>query len=179
MAAALWRGGIGFGGVISFVFADLIAFPLLLVYRKYYGRASMLRMFVTFWALMATAGLVVGGRVPRRRRRARAGTPVPAVTASFHWNYTTVLNIVFIVVFGALLRLRARRARAGFGLIRGDRSRPRPLTTLGRAMAKIVDILASGPSSSFEFFPPKTPAAEEQLEQALLELEPLPRRSCR
>ena len=40
-------------------------------------------------------------------------------------------------------------------------------------MAKIVDILANGPSSSFEFFPPKTPAAEEQLEQALLELEPL------
>ena len=40
-------------------------------------------------------------------------------------------------------------------------------------MAKIVDILTNGPSSSFEFFPPKTPAAEEQLEQALLELEPL------
>ena len=40
-------------------------------------------------------------------------------------------------------------------------------------MAKIVDILARGPSSSFEFFPPKTPAAEEQLEQALRELEPL------
>src|SRR5690349_18607009 len=40
-------------------------------------------------------------------------------------------------------------------------------------MAKIVDILANGPSSSFEFFPPKTPAAEEQLEQALAELEPL------
>jgi methylenetetrahydrofolate reductase (NADH) len=42
-----------------------------------------------------------------------------------------------------------------------------------RGMAKIVDILAAGPSSSFEFFPPKTPAAEAQLEQALLELEPL------
>jgi methylenetetrahydrofolate reductase (NADPH) len=40
-------------------------------------------------------------------------------------------------------------------------------------MAKIVDILASGPSSSFEFFPPKTPAAEAQLEDALAELEPL------
>ena len=40
-------------------------------------------------------------------------------------------------------------------------------------MAKIADILASGPSSSFEFFPPKTPAAEEQLEIALRELEPL------
>jgi methylenetetrahydrofolate reductase (NADPH) len=40
-------------------------------------------------------------------------------------------------------------------------------------MAKIADILASGPSSSFEFFPPKTPAAVDQLEVALGELEPL------
>jgi uncharacterized membrane protein YraQ (UPF0718 family) len=60
-AAALWRGGIGFGGVISFIFADLIAFPLLLVYRKYYGAASMRRMLLTFWALMSIAGLAVEG----------------------------------------------------------------------------------------------------------------------
>src|ERR1700704_4768156 len=40
-------------------------------------------------------------------------------------------------------------------------------------MPKIVDILATGPSSSFEFFPPKTPAAELQLEQTLRDLEPL------
>jgi methylenetetrahydrofolate reductase (NADPH) len=40
-------------------------------------------------------------------------------------------------------------------------------------MSKIVDILAAGPSHSFEFFPPKTPAAEAQLEETLRELEPL------
>jgi methylenetetrahydrofolate reductase (NADH) len=40
-------------------------------------------------------------------------------------------------------------------------------------MTKIVDILAAGPSHSFEFFPPKTPAAEAQLEETLRELEPL------
>src|SRR4051812_46018233 len=38
---------------------------------------------------------------------------------------------------------------------------------------KIVDILASGPSRSFEFFPPKTPAAELLLEETLRDLEPL------
>ena len=37
LAAALWRGGISFGGVIAFIFADLIAIPLLLIYRRYYG----------------------------------------------------------------------------------------------------------------------------------------------
>ena len=39
LAAALWTGGISFGGVIAFIFADLIAFPLLLIYRRYYGTA--------------------------------------------------------------------------------------------------------------------------------------------
>ena len=40
-------------------------------------------------------------------------------------------------------------------------------------MAKISDILAGGRSISFEFFPPRTPEAEEQLERTLTELEPL------
>jgi uncharacterized membrane protein YraQ (UPF0718 family) len=106
LAAALWRGGIGFGGIISFIFADLIALPLLLVYRKYYGGASMWRMLVTFWALMSIAGLAVEGifqlfgAVPDR-------TAVPEVMTTFHWNYTTVLNIVGLVVVAVLLRLRA------------------------------------------------------------------------
>jgi hypothetical protein len=37
LAAALWKGGISFGGVISFIFADLIALPFLLIYRRFYG----------------------------------------------------------------------------------------------------------------------------------------------
>ena len=61
MAAALWHGGISFGGVISFIFADLITLPLLLIYRKYYGTALTVRIFFTFWALMSTAGLAVEG----------------------------------------------------------------------------------------------------------------------
>src|SRR5260221_2791 len=61
MAAALWHGGISFGGVISFIFADLIALPLLLIYRKYYGTALTVRLFVVFYAVMAAAGLVVEG----------------------------------------------------------------------------------------------------------------------
>jgi YHS domain-containing protein len=61
MAAALWHGGISFGGVISFIFADLIALPLVLIYRKYYGRRLALRLFFTFYAVMAAAGLVVEG----------------------------------------------------------------------------------------------------------------------
>src|SRR5437899_2587492 len=61
MAAALWHGGISFGGVISFIFADLIALPLVLIYRKYYGTKLSLKLFFTFWAVMSAAGLIVEG----------------------------------------------------------------------------------------------------------------------
>jgi hypothetical protein len=56
LAVAFWKGGISFGGVISFVFADLITFPLLLIYRKYYGRRLTARILVVFWAVMAAGG---------------------------------------------------------------------------------------------------------------------------
>ena len=68
MAAALWHGGISFGGVIAFIFADLITLPLLLIYRKYYGTRLTLRLLVWFWAVMAVAGLAVEGHLRRRRR---------------------------------------------------------------------------------------------------------------
>ena len=60
LAAALWKGGISFGGVISFIFADLVAAPLVLIYRRYYGGALTLRLVGLFWAVMAAAGLIVG-----------------------------------------------------------------------------------------------------------------------
>ena len=67
LAASLWKGGISFGGVIAFIFADLITFPLLLIYRRYYGTRLMLRMLVVFWALMSTAGLVTEAHLPGGR----------------------------------------------------------------------------------------------------------------
>ena len=114
LAAALWKGGISFGGVISFIFADLIAFPLLLIYRRYYGTRLMLRMLVVFWALMSTAGLVTegifraAGLVPTMR-------PTTIAPAHFSWNYTTYLNIVFLVLFGVLYWAYRNRDRLGGG----------------------------------------------------------------
>src|SRR5947208_2658952 len=98
MAAALWHGGISFGGVISFLFADLIALPLVVIYRKYYGRRLALRLFVTFYAVMAAAGLIVegifyvAGAIPESR-------PETIVETSFEWSYTTFLNIAFLALF--------------------------------------------------------------------------------
>ncbi len=114
LAASLWKGGIAFGGVIAFIFADLITFPLLLIYRRYYGTRLMLRMLVVFWALMSTAGLITeaifraAGLVPTMR-------PVSVAPPQFSWSYTTYLNLFFLVVFGVLYWIYRNRERLGAG----------------------------------------------------------------
>ena len=114
MAAALWSGGISFGGVISFLFADLLAAPLVLIYRRYYGGALTARLVGLFWAVMAGAGLTVqavfsgSGLVPHHRA-------VQIAPTHFQWNYTTFLNIVFLAVFAGLYWLSRHQLRLGGG----------------------------------------------------------------
>jgi uncharacterized membrane protein YraQ (UPF0718 family)/YHS domain-containing protein len=114
LAAALWHGGISFAGVISFIFADLITFPLFLIYRKFYGTRLAVRLALTFWAVMAVAGMLVEGLF------ALAGW-VPArmhgeiVHSRLEWNYTTFLNIAFLALFALLFWLYRNRERLGGG----------------------------------------------------------------
>jgi uncharacterized protein len=114
LAAALWRGGISFGGVVSFIFADLITLPLLFIYRRFYGTRLMLRILALFWAIMAVAGLAtegifrVAGLVPSTR-------PQVIAPDRFSWNYTTYLNLIFLVLFGLLYWAYRNRDRLGGG----------------------------------------------------------------
>ncbi|MDT5155182.1 MAG: uncharacterized protein QOI01_6915 [Mycobacterium sp.] len=114
LAAALWVGGISFGGVISFVFADLITLPLLLIYRKYYGGRLTLRLLVVFWAIMSAAGLAVEylfaptGLIPASR-------PHLVAMEGVHWNYTTILNVIALAGFAVLYWLYRTRHRSGGG----------------------------------------------------------------
>ena len=102
LAAVLWNGGISFGGVIAFIFADLIIIPLILIYAKYYGRRMAWFLFATFYATMAAAGYVIElvfqplGLVPDERN-ASIGDDAPS------WNYTTFLNIAFLLLAVVLL----------------------------------------------------------------------------
>jgi uncharacterized protein len=114
LAAALWSGGISFGGVISFIFADLIAFPLLMIYRRYYGTRLMLRMLAVFWALMSTAGLITEG-IFRASGLVPTVRPTTVAPAHFSWNYTTYLNIIFLVLFALLYWTYRNRERFGAG----------------------------------------------------------------
>lgn len=104
LAVVLWNGGISFGGVISFIFADLIIIPIILIYRKYYGTKMALRLTGIFYLVMVLAGYLVEliftplGLVPTTRN-------AKVIEASISWNYTTVLNIVFLLL-AALLFIR-------------------------------------------------------------------------
>ena len=102
LAAVLWRGGISFGGVVSFIFADLIILPILDIYRKYYGWKVMGYILVTFYVTMAAAGYIVEflfealGIIPSNRN-------IAAVTEGVQWNYTSILNIIFLVLAAILV----------------------------------------------------------------------------
>jgi uncharacterized membrane protein YraQ (UPF0718 family) len=102
LAGVLWNGGISFGGVVAFIFADLIIIPILVIYRKYYGTRMMLVLLGIFYAAMVLAGYIIEflfgglGLIPATRTAKVAETGV-------QWNYTTVLNIVFLLLAAALL----------------------------------------------------------------------------
>ena len=114
LAASLWKGGISFGGVISFIFADLITFPLLLIYRRYYGGRLTLRMLVAFWAVMSSAGLITEG-IFRAAGLVPSTRPTEVAPAHFSWDYTTYLNIIFVGVLAVLYWAYRNRERLGGG----------------------------------------------------------------
>jgi uncharacterized protein len=115
LAAALWHDGISFGGVVAFVFADLISLPLLVIYRKLYGGRLALWLLGVFWLVMSAAGLLTeliaqaAGLIPATR---------PSVIAPEHlsWNYTTILNIVFLIVLAGIYWLHRGQERFGGGV---------------------------------------------------------------
>jgi len=101
LAAVLWNGGISFGGVIAFVFADLLIIPIVDIYRKYYGGRMALYLLVVSYAAMALAGLTIGllfqglGFVPSRH-------PSTTLVAAPSLNYTSVLNVIFLLILVGL-----------------------------------------------------------------------------
>jgi uncharacterized protein len=120
LAAVLWNGGISFGGVIAFIFADLIILPILNIYRKYYGWRMSLFLLGTFYATMVAAGYIVEilfgvlHLIPTGPRNATV------IEATVHLNYTTVLNGLFLLLALVLL--------------------VRFFKTGGRAMLKMMDM---------------------------------------
>jgi uncharacterized membrane protein YraQ (UPF0718 family) len=101
LAAVLWNGGISFGGVIAFIFADLIILPIVNIHRKYYGWRTSLYLLGVSYVAMAVAGFLIEllfqalGIVPHHFQ-------VTVLTSHPSWNVTTVLDLVALAVAGLL-----------------------------------------------------------------------------
>ncbi|MFB6679043.1 permease [Streptomyces sp. NPDC057684] len=102
LAVVLWKGGISFGGVVAFIFADLLILPILNIYRKYYGARMTLFLLGTLYLATVIAGYTVEfvfgglGLIPDQ---ADAKVPMEGIS----WNYTTWLNIAFLTLAAAFL----------------------------------------------------------------------------
>jgi uncharacterized protein len=111
LAAVLWNGGISFGGVVAFIFADLIIIPILVIYRKYYGTRMALRIFAIFYAAMAAAGYIIElvfaplGLIPSTR-------DAKILNPHISWNSDTYLNIGALALT-ALFVIRFFRSGGG------------------------------------------------------------------
>ena len=121
LAAVLWRGGISFGGAISFIFADLIILPILNIYRKYYGARASLYLFATSYVTMVLAGLAIGGffnavgAVPHNRN-------ITVFDTTVSWNSDTFIDIAFLILTG-FLALRFLRT-GGIAMLRAMEAPP-------------------------------------------------------
>ncbi len=112
LAAALWVHGVAFGGVIAFIFADLITLPLLLIYRRFYGPGAALRIFLLFWIVMSSAGFIID--VLFREVHVAAPTRHAGVLhGEFGLGWTLALNGVALVVLSLVWILASRGEAIG------------------------------------------------------------------
>ena len=102
LAAVLWNGGISFGGVIAFLFADLIILPILNIYRKYYGLKIAALLFVLFYSYISLSSLSVYFLFAALHLIPAHGH-AQLMQESIRWNYTSILNIIFLLITAALL----------------------------------------------------------------------------
>src|SRR5207302_3602806 len=152
LAAVLWSGGISFSGVIAFIFADLIILPIVNAYRKYYGARMAALLVAVMFAAMAVAALVVdgvfsaAGLVPSHRPSLASISERPIT-----WNYTTVLDILFALVFVALIALTLRRgAKDPVCGMTVDRHAGKPTSTYG---GRVYYFCGEGCKAKFEVEP--------------------------
>ena len=110
LAAVLWSGGIGFGGVIAFIFADLLVLPIVAIYRKYYGTRFAVRIVALMFVTIVIAALIVdllfgaAGLIPQTRP-SRAD-----IFGSIALNYKLFTNALGLVIFAGLFALTMRRS---------------------------------------------------------------------
>jgi uncharacterized protein len=116
LAAVLWQHGLSFGGVVAFLFGDLVILPIVNIHRKYYGSRAALVLLVLFYIAMASAALAVEWIFLALHLTPHAHALNMAMDMDFRWDHTAVLNVVFLA-FAAVLLWRFFRS-GGAGMLR-------------------------------------------------------------
>jgi YHS domain-containing protein/uncharacterized membrane protein YraQ (UPF0718 family) len=181
LAAVLWNGGISFGGVVSFIFADLIILPILNIYRKYYGGRMSLYLLGVSYLAMALAGFLVGGTF-QLLGLAPTNHHVTVFETQPTWNYTTFLDIAFLILMAVMawrffttgglemLRAHARRPEPGAKLVRdpvcGMSVDPATATQKVDYMGATHYFCSAGCRSAFEKDPARYMTQVKQVEPA-------------
>ncbi|MFL7024632.1 permease [Enterovibrio norvegicus] len=115
LAAALWHGGISFGGVIGFILADVLTIPMIRVYQKYYGtRPTKWIVGLLFLSILFT-GLCVDAVFNGLDIATQSQNLRPLIQDGFGWNTTTIMNLIFIPLSIWFYRL-GKKANAGMGM---------------------------------------------------------------
>jgi hypothetical protein len=115
MAAVLWGGGITFGGVLAFLYADLIVLPLLDVYRRYFGWKMAAYIGIVFYITMVISAILmdsafsISGLAPPPRPNIQAEVTHLAI------NYTFFLNLAFGAIAAYLFGLSVRNPMRNHG----------------------------------------------------------------
>jgi YHS domain-containing protein len=109
LAAVLWSGGISFAGVIAFIFADLIVVPIVLIYRKYYGKAYTVRIVALMFVTMVIAALIVDGLFSAAGLIPQIRPTRADIFSSIQLDYKLFTNILGVAIFGALFAMTMRR----------------------------------------------------------------------
>jgi hypothetical protein len=109
LAAVLWSGGIGFAGVLAFIFADLIVLPIIAIYRKYYGSAYTVRIVALMLVTIVIAALIVDGLFSAAGLIPSARPTRADIFGSIKVDYKLFTNILGVAIFAALFALTMRR----------------------------------------------------------------------
>ncbi|MFM9043700.1 MAG: permease, partial [bacterium] len=109
LAAVLWSGGISFAGVLAFIFADLIVFPIIIAYRKYYGWSFALRITALMFVTMVIAALAIDGLFSLADIIPTDRPSTEEVFGHIEADYRMWLNGIALIVFAILIALTVRR----------------------------------------------------------------------
>jgi uncharacterized protein len=113
LAAVLWSGGIGFAGVIAFIFADLIVLPIVAIYRKYYGGRFALRLVALMLVAIVLAALAIDGLFSAAGQTPHVRPTRAEIFGGVKLDYKLVTNAIGTAVFLALFALTTRGGAGG------------------------------------------------------------------